>query len=93
MIATAHVWQAQQRGMAIRATVILLLILGLTGCPQMTYFVGITLKNNCEHSVRVTTTHASDMAGYYSSTIIAPLQSERVAGYTSVSNDIRVREN
>lgn len=68
---------------------VLAMALALAGCPQKTYFVGITLKNHCNHSVRATTTYAYSIGSYDRSSVIGPLQSDWVARYRSPSRDIR----
>jgi hypothetical protein len=74
MIVAARARRAEHRDMAIRATVALKLMPGLAGCPQRTCFLGMTLKNQCDHSVRVTTTHAPDTTRCDSSMVIGPSQ-------------------
>ncbi|QKW56400.1 hypothetical protein [Stenotrophomonas sp. NA06056] len=49
----------------------------------------ITLKNHCDHSIRATTTHASNISSYDRSSVIGPSQSEWVAHYISYKRDIR----
>lgn len=62
---------------------VLAMALALAGCPQKTYYVGITLKNHCNHSVRATTTYAYSSGSYDRSSVIGPLQSDWVARYRS----------
>lgn len=68
---------------------VLTMAMALVGCPQKTYYVGITLKNHCNHSVRATTTYAYSNGRYDRSSVIGPLQSDWVAMYRSPSRDIR----
>ncbi len=64
MIAAVTGERARRRAPSIRSIGALMLLMALAGCPQKTYYVGITLKDHCNHSVRATTTYAYSTGSY-----------------------------
>lgn len=77
----------------IKLIVGLAAVLGLSGCPQSPHFSDVIFVNRCDHPVRVTTTHSTNIIGVGDSlrdrsAIGAASKSESIAQYILYGDDI-----